>query len=101
VRLHCKLWKETGHNFNKLRDLLIPDRTEMRISDIIAVTKAATLKEVCLHDVDRGMQLLEGIEVSFGPSILKAAVFDHLNCTLEGSVTVLQMQCRAHAFLVK
>lgn len=67
MRLHCKLWKETGHNFNKLRDLLIPDKTEMRMSDIIALTKAATLKEVCLHDVDRGLQLIEGIEVSFAP----------------------------------
>ena len=66
MRLHCKLWKETGHSFNKLRDLLIPDRTEVRMSDIIALTKAATLKEVCLHDVDRGMQLIEGIEVRFG-----------------------------------
>ena len=63
LRLHCKLWKDTGHNFNRLRDLLMPDASQPRLSHNIAVTKAATQKEVCLHDVDRGMQLMEGIQV--------------------------------------
>ena len=63
MQLHCKLWKDTGHSFNRLRDLLMPDASQLRLSHIMAVTKAATQKEVCLHDVDRGMQLLEGIQV--------------------------------------
>lgn len=75
IRLHCKLWKETGHNFNKLRDLLMPDRSQPRMSDIIALTKATTLKEVCLHDVDRGMQLMEGIEVIMPIPFLRMVMF--------------------------
>ena len=63
IRLHSRLWKETGHGFNRLRDLLIPDRTGLRISAMLTLTKAATLKDVCLHDVNRGLQLIEGIQV--------------------------------------
>ena len=63
IRLHSRLWKETGHGFNRLRDLLTPDRTGLRSSNMVTLTKAATLKDVCLHDVDRGLQLLEGIQV--------------------------------------
>ena len=40
----------------------MPDASQLRLSHIMAVTKAATQKEVCLHDVDRGMQLMEGIQ---------------------------------------
>ena len=64
VKLHCQLWRETGHNFNKLRELLIPDRTQLRMTDTAALTMAATLKEICLRDTDRGMQLIEGIQVN-------------------------------------
>ncbi|CAL5220764.1 g2828 [Coccomyxa viridis] len=75
VRLHCQLWKETGHNFNKLRGLLIPDRTQLRMTATAALTTAAALKEVCLRDTDRGMQLIEGIQfflpsASPGPAAL-------------------------------
>ena len=63
IRLHARLWKETGHGFNRLRDLLIPDKTGLRISNIATLTKAATMKDICLHDVDRGLQLIEGIQV--------------------------------------
>ena len=65
MRLHCQLWKETGHNFNKLRGVLIPDRTQLRMTATAALTTAAALKEVCLRDTDRGMQLIEGIQVKF------------------------------------
>ena len=41
----------------------MPDASQLRLSHIMAVTMAATLKEVCLHDVDRGMQLMDGIQV--------------------------------------
>ncbi len=64
VKLHCQLWRETGHNFNNLRELLIPDKTQLRMSDSAALTMAATLKEICLRDTDRGMQLKEGIQVT-------------------------------------
>ena len=70
LTLHCKLWRETGHNFNRLRELLIPDRTQLRMSDMAALTRAAILKEVCLHDTDRGMQLMEGIQVGCNPFVL-------------------------------
>ena len=45
------------------------------MSDIIALTKATTLKEVCLHDVDRGMQLMEGIEVIMPIPFLRMVMF--------------------------
>ena len=35
-----------------------------------ALTRAAILKEVCLHDTDRGMQLIEGIQVGCNPFVL-------------------------------
>ena len=41
----------------------MPDASQLRLSHIMAVTMAATQKEVCLHDVDRGMQLMDGIQV--------------------------------------
>ena len=65
VRLHCQLWRETGHNFNKLRELLLPDRTQLRMTEVTAISKAAALREVCRHDVDRGVQLIEGIQVDY------------------------------------
>ncbi len=69
VQLHERLWRETGHGFGPLRDLLLGQGPHLGSAGLlqgsaaIRLARAAALRAVCAQDAARGAQLLEGVEV--------------------------------------
>ena len=78
LRLHAQLWRESGHAFAQLRDLLLGQGPALgsagllQRSPLIRLARAACIRDVCARDSARGAQLLEGIEAR-----IRAAAWAH------------------------
>lgn len=67
LRLRLQLWRRTGHGFSALADALLGTgevaSRKQEDSATLRVATAACMRDVCIEDIGKGLQLLEGIQV--------------------------------------
>lgn len=64
LRLLCSMWKRHGRGWSRLSVTLLgytPPST--RPSELLRVTRAASICDVCEHDCNRGVELVKAIQV--------------------------------------
>ncbi|XP_048498933.1 protein RST1 isoform X3 [Beta vulgaris subsp. vulgaris] len=89
LRLLCNAWKMNDRIFGSLRNFLLPECfIEFRFDQTIAISLAASLRDICRRNPERGVQLILSVEacIECTVSIIRALGFQSLGYLCEADV---------------
>ncbi|XP_021714908.1 protein RST1-like isoform X2 [Chenopodium quinoa] len=89
LRLLCKAWEINDRVFGSLRSFLLPECfVEFRFDETISISMAASLRDVCRRNPERGVQLILSVAacIESSGSIIRALGFQSIGYLCEADV---------------